>query len=86
MVRMRWCSLLSKGFILNMRMSVGGGLLGNCIVKIMPGPALPLLQILNAYLAHYLMHSILHSFKKQKQLQCQMSRSNSALYISVTLP
>lgn len=59
MVRMRWCSLspftaLSEGFILNACVSVGGGLLDNCIVKILPGPALSLLQMLNVHLAHYI--------------------------------
>lgn len=79
MVRMRWCSLLSKGFILNV-CSVGGGLVDNCIVKILPGPALSLLQMWNVHLAHYAVHSILHSLKKLIQLQFQMSRNNLTLY------
>lgn len=41
-------------------------LLDNCIVKILPGPALPLLQMLNVCLARYIVHSILHSLLKNK--------------------
>lgn len=68
MVRLRWCSLLSEGFILNAHVSVGGGLLDNRIVKILPGPALSLLQILSIHLAHYIVHSTLHSFKNSSTI------------------
>lgn len=61
---MWWCSLLSEGFILIACVSVGGGLLDNCIVKILPGPALSLLQMVNVHLAYYIVHSVLHSFKQ----------------------
>lgn len=59
---MRLCSLLSEGFILIACVSVGGGLLDNGIVKILPGPALSLLQMVNVHLAHYILHSITSHF------------------------